>query len=54
MKTASFTKSAPECLELQLKKLIPSLKKPGTTSWVRVSKGSVPGIVFLPGNTLGQ
>lgn len=34
-KTASFTISAPKCLELQIMKLILSrLKKPGTTPWV--------------------
>ena len=49
MRTASFTKSALECLELELKRLILSLKEPGTISWDRVSKGKyfVPGIVFL-------
>ena len=59
MRTASFTKSALECLELELKRLILSLKEPGTTSWDRVSKGKyfVAGIVFLTwyilhGNTL--
>lgn len=59
MRTASFTKSALECLELELKGLILSLKEPGTTSWDRVSKGKyfVAGIVFLTwyilhGNTL--
>lgn len=41
MRTASFIKSAPECLELQLKRLILSLRKPGTTSWDRVSKGKL-------------
>lgn len=33
MRTASLTNSVLECLELELKRLIPSLKEPGTTSW---------------------